>query len=323
MATCYGINVESVFNSSTYFHVVDGLPPDIMHDVLEGALPYEIKLMFAYYFQNGYFNLKEVNKRLQEFNYGTDSSDKPSSLSAASLCSSGAHLKQSGIKPAVAVIFINLFNVIASQVWCLARYLPLLIGDLIPEGEDHWQNFLLMFDIVDIIFAPVIDQSLVANLRSKIQEHHMEFTRLYPDASVIPKCILWFIILSSCSGIVVEKKKKTYTLIMQSIHSCLRYGPLSRLWCMRFEAKNSYFKRLAQSIGNFKNVCKTVAIRHQRLSCYNLANDSSMFINEITQSGKGRSLSVCIECNICVLACENVYYESLIRFEKFAFKTLR
>ena len=99
MATCYGINVESVLNSSTYFHVVDGLPPDIMHDVLEGVLPYEIKLMIAHYFQNGYFNLKEVNKRLEVFNYGTDSSDKPSSLSAASLCSSGAHLKQSGIQP--------------------------------------------------------------------------------------------------------------------------------------------------------------------------------------------------------------------------------
>lgn len=65
---------------------------------------------------------------------------------------------------------------------------------------------------------------------------------------------------------------------------------------MRFEAKNSYFKRLAQSIGNFKNVCKTVAIRHQRLSCYNLA-DSSIFVNEITESGKGWSLSVWIMPN--------------------------
>ena len=26
-----------------------------------------------------------------------------------------------------------------------------------------------------------MDPSLVAHLRSKIQEHHMEFTRLYPD----------------------------------------------------------------------------------------------------------------------------------------------
>ena len=192
MATCYGINVESILNSSTYFHVVDGLPPDIMHDVLEGALPYEIKLMFTYFLQNRYFTLKVVNKRIESFNYGSDSKDKPSSVSVASVCSSGSHFKQSGIKPATTAyyyysLWVNLKCILASQVWCLARYSPLLIGDLIPEGDDHWQNFLLMLDIVDIIFAPVADTSLVAHLRSKIHEHHTEFIRLYPDASVIPK----------------------------------------------------------------------------------------------------------------------------------------
>ncbi len=30
-----------------YFHCVDGLPPDIMHDILEGALQYEAKLPMA------------------------------------------------------------------------------------------------------------------------------------------------------------------------------------------------------------------------------------------------------------------------------------
>ena len=37
-------------------------------------------------------------------------------------------------------------------------------------------------------------------------------------------------------------------------------------WCMRMEAKNSYFKRVAQ-IGNFKNLPYSVARRHQRLLC--------------------------------------------------------
>ena len=46
MATCYGINMESILK---YFHVADGLPPDIMHDVLEGALSYEIKLMISHF----------------------------------------------------------------------------------------------------------------------------------------------------------------------------------------------------------------------------------------------------------------------------------
>ena len=35
---------------------------------------------------------------------------------------------------------------------------------------------------------------------------------------------------------------------------------------MRMEAKNSYFKRIAQQ-GNFKNIALSVARRHQKLMC--------------------------------------------------------
>ena len=39
---------------------------------------------------------------------------------------------------------------------------------------------------------------------------------------------------------------------------------LMHAWCMRYEAKHKYFKGIANVIGNFKNVEKTVAFRHQR-----------------------------------------------------------
>ena len=53
------------------------------------------------------------------------------------------------------------------------------------------------------------------------------------------------------------------TLIMPCM---FRIGPLVTSWCMRMEAKNSYFKRIAM-IGNFKNVAFSVAKQHQRLMC--------------------------------------------------------
>lgn len=46
-----------------------------------------------------------------------------------------------------------------------------------------------------------------------------------------------------------------------------RFGPLIRSWCMRYEAKNKYFKII---VGNFINIGKTVAIRHQRYMCYKM-----------------------------------------------------
>ncbi len=42
---------------------------------------------------------------------------------------------------------------------------------------------------------------------------------------------------------------------------------------MRFEAKHSYFKRLAQTLGNFINLPYSLAMRHQQLQCYWSTND--------------------------------------------------
>ena len=44
---------------------------------------------------------------------------------------------------------------------------------------------------------------------------------------------------------------------------------MSNTWCMRMEAKNAYFKKIAQ-IGNFKNLPLSIANRHQRLLCAHL-----------------------------------------------------
>ena len=39
----YGINRNSILSGSVFYHVVGGLPPDVMHDILEGVLHYEIE----------------------------------------------------------------------------------------------------------------------------------------------------------------------------------------------------------------------------------------------------------------------------------------
>lgn len=51
----YGVNRRSSLNSLTYFDVSSGaLVPDIMHDVLEGVLPLELKLMLKVRGYNNY-----------------------------------------------------------------------------------------------------------------------------------------------------------------------------------------------------------------------------------------------------------------------------
>ena len=39
-------------------------------------------------------------------------------------------------------------SILAAQMWFLAKILPLVIGDLVPDDK-RWLNFLLMMEIVD------------------------------------------------------------------------------------------------------------------------------------------------------------------------------
>ena len=43
----YGIKQRSCFNSLKYYHVVDGLPPDIAHDIFEGVARDIVMLLLA------------------------------------------------------------------------------------------------------------------------------------------------------------------------------------------------------------------------------------------------------------------------------------
>lgn len=51
-STPYGVKRNPILNSLQYFHVSDEtLPPDLLHDMLEGYLPYKTKLMLHHFFR--------------------------------------------------------------------------------------------------------------------------------------------------------------------------------------------------------------------------------------------------------------------------------
>lgn len=79
MATTYGVSQNSILNQLQYFHVTEGLPPDIMHDILEGALQYEVKEMLTTFTtEKKYFRLDELNEIITTFNYHySDIKNKP------------------------------------------------------------------------------------------------------------------------------------------------------------------------------------------------------------------------------------------------------
>ena len=98
LASAFGVKRESVLNTSKYYHVVEGLASDIMHDLLEGVIPKVTKLVLALLVHEGHFSVNALNDKIRNFAFGaTDLKNKPEpNISQAILHSTDTTLKQSG-----------------------------------------------------------------------------------------------------------------------------------------------------------------------------------------------------------------------------------
>lgn len=68
-STAYGINFMSILEEVPGFSITNGLPFDIMHDLYEGIVPYELKLLLRHYMNSKYFTIEELNRRMVQFGF--------------------------------------------------------------------------------------------------------------------------------------------------------------------------------------------------------------------------------------------------------------
>lgn len=78
----YGVNGPSPFEELQYFDVTTALPPDIMHDLLEGVIPLVMKLVIGKAHTEKHITIREINEELQKLCIGqNDKANKPVQLS--------------------------------------------------------------------------------------------------------------------------------------------------------------------------------------------------------------------------------------------------
>jgi hypothetical protein len=168
----------------------------------------------------------------------------------------------------------------AVQLWALLKYLPLAIGDVVPADNAHWLFLLHLPELVDLLFAPVFTTGMVDCLKEFISDHLQMFLELY---GIGDNCI---------------KLKPKHHLLLHMPSVILASGPLLGMNCLRYELKNSFFKRTSHIMCNFTNICKTLAFRHQQHSLF--CKLSHMHVRE----------SVIVSCSSCDLvvnfACADV-----------------
>lgn len=223
-----GVKFKSVFNSLKYFNVC--LPG------LPPCLGHDIFEGVLSYDVALY--LKYFIKKKAWFTY----SILNRRINQFKYCASDASTKPCEVSPHGAKLSGQ-----AVQNWNFLRLLPLIIGDKVKDTADNvWQLTLQLKDIVDMICAQKISVPQVAYLDVLIQEYLESRMALFPESGLKPK----------------------HHYLRHYPEMILKFGPLIRLWTMRFESKHSYFKRCARNLKNFKNLCLTLSERHQLLQAY-------------------------------------------------------
>lgn len=237
LSTLYGLKANSPLNTLENFHVVNGSPSDIAHDLFEGVVCEVVKNVILYCVSAGYFSLQQLNTRLNKFAFSeVDKSNQPSNFSLS----------------------LNKFSVkqTAAQMWCIVRFLPLWIGDKVPVGDTKWETLLLLRDMLLYVCAPALDRGHLQVMKDVIEDFHEAYRENFPQESVKPKF--------------------HYTLHYPG--ETLRFVPLIHIQTLRFEGKHNYFKELVYRTKNKRNICKTLAKRHQYMQC--LYNSGDRYLSD-------------------------------------------
>ena len=152
---------KSCLNQLKYFHVNNGLPPDLAHDLFEGFAIDIMNLLVTRYLRAKVFTFDDLNTVIQSFCYSEiDKKNKPQTIKVTSI----ANLK---VKQT------------ACEMWNLIRLFPLMAGTFISETDPAWLIYLQFLHISERLCSPVFSHGDLVYLQSLIDEFFPEFLAVF------------------------------------------------------------------------------------------------------------------------------------------------
>nr|XP_047128240.1 uncharacterized protein LOC124808979 isoform X3 [Hydra vulgaris] len=167
-----GIKRPSTLKSLNYYHPACNDSADIMHDLFEGVIPFEVKLFLRHIIYDlKLINLHGLNCRINTMDYGLVSNSKPSFISESHLKSHSSLLGQR-----------------SAQMLILFLDLPCILADVIDKVDNlKWRLYQLLKQLTEIILLPNSVLSHVLYLKDLVSEHHELFKICYPDKRLLYK----------------------------------------------------------------------------------------------------------------------------------------
>lgn len=246
LSSSCGIKGPSFMSDLPHFHCTTGLPSDIAHDLFEGVARETVSEVVRHCVVSGYFELQELNRRVEIMPYtSTDKCDKPNVIPAS------FEVKQT-----------------FSQMWCLFRLLPIMIGEYVPADDALWNMYLGLRTVVEYMCARKITKTQVEVLRQLIRQFIADRRHVLPNLPIKPK----------------------HHYMLHYCDQILQFGPLVHVWTLRFEAKHNQLAQIWKPSQCSKNISKSLANRHQFR--YALHTDRNYFKPQLATIHKGKLVTL-------------------------------
>ena len=169
MTPLYGIKRPCVLNDLNHFHIVDGAPGDLAHDVFEGFAQDLMIQIVVQFVKDRLTTLEHVNELILDFSYASiDQRNKPQPIKIKAL--TNIKLRQT-----------------ACEMWNFIRLFPLIFGDLGTVGNIYWKLGITFVRLVELLCAHKYSDATLKTLDEKITEFISMYISVFPDANVKPK----------------------------------------------------------------------------------------------------------------------------------------
>lgn len=145
-----GIKSQCFLNDISNFHIITNITVDIMHDLLEGIIPFTLEELFSHCAQKKIIPVGHLQSLVEFFDFGSiNKANTPSKLSMDK-----KNLGQS-----------------ASQSYCLMINMPFILFQHKENLLDVWQPLSTLLQIMQIVFSFKITESDLIRLEVLITDY--------------------------------------------------------------------------------------------------------------------------------------------------------
>ncbi|KAG4071911.1 hypothetical protein HA402_006072, partial [Bradysia odoriphaga] len=218
-----GVKWNSIFNSIFLFHVTHSAGVDIMHDINEGILRYNMSSIIRSFTSRKIFKLKTLNDRKRNFVYGHPDSGNRSEVD----------LKQKHLKKAK-------LTMTASEMMTFFQIFPFLVGDLIDPNDETWLFYLKTVEVVDLVYQTSYTETDLIKLQNSIAEMNSSYIKLFNQT--------------------LKPKHHFLTHYPRLIRE---FGPLRYISSIRYEAKHRIVKKYTKNTESRKNISYSIGRKLQ------------------------------------------------------------